>query len=90
MRCIQNLTQSYRTKQKDNSLHKMNLSAHNHTNINTLSQMKLIENRAVWGALIVHEKNIKLEGVVTQEHQNFIILPELILIILDIHLNVRF
>ena len=40
----------------------MNFHAYNHTNINLLSQMKLIENRAVWRTLIIHEKAIKLNN----------------------------
>ena len=34
----------------------MDLSTYNHPNINQLSQMEMVKNRAVWGALIVHNK----------------------------------
>ena len=65
----------------------MDFPVYNHTNINALSQMKLIKNRAIWGALIVHRKaSIRYKIWVTQKHQNFIILPEFILIILNIYL----
>ena len=56
VRCIQNFTQSCRSKQKNNSLHEMDFPADNYTHINVLYQMELIENRAVRWAWIVHYK----------------------------------
>ena len=50
------LIQSSRTKQEDNSLHKMNFLADDHSYINILTQMKLIKNMAIWGAWIIHNK----------------------------------
>ena len=44
---------------KTDSLHKMNFSAHNYTNIDILSRMELVRNSAIWGALIVHRKKSK-------------------------------
>ena len=58
MRCIHYLTQSCWTKQKNNSLHEMNFPTYDNPNINKLSQVKTVKNRAVWGALIVHNRQM--------------------------------
>ena len=44
------LIQSSRAKQEDNSLREMNFPAHDYSHINILRHIKLIENRAIWGA----------------------------------------
>ena len=48
------LIQSSSAKQEDNSLHEMNFHADDYSHINTLTQMKSIENTAIWGAWIIH------------------------------------
>ena len=48
------LIQSNKDKQEDNSLHEMNLLVDDYSHINILAQMKSIENRAIWGAWIIH------------------------------------
>ena len=48
------LIQSKRAKQEDDSLHKINFLADDHSYINVLRQMKSIENRAIKGAWIIH------------------------------------
>ena len=50
------LIQSSGAKQEDNSLHEMNFPADDYSHINILTQMKLIKNRAIWGAWIIHNK----------------------------------
>ena len=48
------LIQSNRAKQEDNLLHEMDFPTDDYSHINILTQMKLIENRAIWGAWIIH------------------------------------
>ena len=48
------LIQSSEAKQEDNPLHEMNFPTDDHSYINILTQMKLIENRAIRGAWIIH------------------------------------
>ena len=48
------LIQSSRAKQEDDPLHKMNFPADNHSYIIVLRQMKMIENKAIRGAWIIH------------------------------------
>ena len=54
MWCIKNLTQDCRPKKKHNPLHETDFQPNNYTHIDTLSQVKLIENGAVRRAWIVH------------------------------------
>ena len=48
------LIQSSGAKQQDNSLHEMNFPADDHSYINVLRQVKLIKDKAIKGAWIIH------------------------------------
>ena len=48
------LLQSSKAKQEDNSLHQMNFLSDDYSHINILTQIKSIENKAIWGAWIIH------------------------------------
>ena len=51
---IHYLIQSSRAKQEDDPLHKMNFPTDDYSYVNVLTQMKMIENRAIRGAGVIH------------------------------------
>ena len=56
MGCIHYLIQCCWSKQKHNPLHEMDFPTYNNSNIDQLSQIEMIKNKAVWGAWIFHNK----------------------------------